>query len=420
MDHELVLELAGVSRQFGAVRALTRRQLRLPRRRGPRARRRERLGQVDAPRDRVRVRRPRSRHRHGSAGTAADARLAGAVAQARSGDGLPGRLVGPRRAGQEQPLLRRRASGARPTGAARSGRAQVLADFDLDLELFPDAPVGTLTMAERQLFEVAKALVTEPKVLLLDEPTTALGPDEVEALHRTVAGVRDARRRRGLRQPSAARSARGRRPDHGAPRRATPRNLRRRDDDRTAAGRTDRRPPVRGGVPAARAAVGRAPRRCSSSTRCRGSRSARSASRCTAARSWRSPAPRATASRNSSTRLAGRIPPRAGRVVCDGKELTLISTHEAVRAGIMLLPGDRKREALMGVLGVRVNATVQSLRRFSRFGRAAPAGRARRGARAHRPTRDPHPVARPAGRVPLRRQPAEGRRSRVRSSASRR
>ncbi len=66
--------------------------------------------------------------------------------------------------------------------------------------------------------------------------------------------------------------------------------------------------------------------------------------------------------------LAGRIPPRAGRVVCAGKELSLISTREAVGAGIMLLPGDRKREALMGVLGVRVNATVQSLRRFSRIG----------------------------------------------------
>jgi ribose transport system ATP-binding protein len=34
----------------------------------------------------------------------------------------------------------------------------------------------------------------------------------------------------------------------------------------------------------------------------------------------------------------------------------------------MLLPGNRKVEALMGVLGVRVNSTVQSLRRFSALG----------------------------------------------------
>ena len=65
--------------------------------------------------------------------------------------------------------------------------------------------------------------------------------------------------------------------------------------------------------------------------------------------------------------LAGRQPPKAGRVVCDGKELSPISTHEAVGAGIML-PGDRKHEALMPVLGVKVNATVQALRRFSLVG----------------------------------------------------
>jgi ribose transport system ATP-binding protein len=34
----------------------------------------------------------------------------------------------------------------------------------------------------------------------------------------------------------------------------------------------------------------------------------------------------------------------------------------------MLLPGDRKQEALMPVLGVRVNATVQSLKRFGVLG----------------------------------------------------
>ena len=36
--------------------------------------------------------------------------------------------------------------------------------------------------------------MNDPKVLLLDEPTTALGPDEVEALHRTIA----VRQRRGV------------------------------------------------------------------------------------------------------------------------------------------------------------------------------------------------------------------------------
>jgi ribose transport system ATP-binding protein len=66
--------------------------------------------------------------------------------------------------------------------------------------------------------------------------------------------------------------------------------------------------------------------------------------------------------------LAGRQPPKAGRVVCTGRELSLVSTHEAVRSGIMLLPGDRKHEALMPVLGVKVNATIQSLRRFSVLG----------------------------------------------------
>ena len=39
---------------------------------------------------------------------------------------------------------------------------RVLAEFDLDIELFPDAPAGALTLADRQLFEVAKALVIGP------------------------------------------------------------------------------------------------------------------------------------------------------------------------------------------------------------------------------------------------------------------
>ena len=57
---------------------------------------------------------------------------------------------------------------------------------DFKLRIPADALTGTLSLAERQMLEVGKALLARPKVLLLDEPTTALGPAEVEQLHALV------------------------------------------------------------------------------------------------------------------------------------------------------------------------------------------------------------------------------------------
>jgi ribose transport system ATP-binding protein len=54
--------------------------------------------------------------------------------------------------------------------------------------------------------------------------------------------------------------------------------------------------------------------------------------------------------------------------MCDGHELTLISPLDAVNAGILFLAGDRKHESLFPVLGVRNNATIQVLRKFSTLG----------------------------------------------------
>jgi ABC-type sugar transport system ATPase subunit len=76
-------------------------------------------------------------------------------------------------------------AGLRPTyGRMGQWAADRLADFELDIS--PAAPTRTLSLAERQLLEVVKALLAQPKVLLLDEPTTALGPEDVERLHTLV------------------------------------------------------------------------------------------------------------------------------------------------------------------------------------------------------------------------------------------
>ncbi|MFE5163552.1 sugar ABC transporter ATP-binding protein [Streptomyces sp. NPDC056697] len=57
---------------------------------------------------------------------------------------------------------------------------------ELGLDLDPDQPVGELSVAQQQLVEIAKALYTESRVLLLDEPTASLSPQEAERLFEVV------------------------------------------------------------------------------------------------------------------------------------------------------------------------------------------------------------------------------------------
>ena len=58
------------------------------------------------------------------------------------------------------------------------------------LGLDPDLPVRGLGMAERQLVEIAKALSIEVRVLLLDEPTSALSDREAERLFEIVEALK--------------------------------------------------------------------------------------------------------------------------------------------------------------------------------------------------------------------------------------
>jgi ABC-type sugar transport system ATPase subunit len=58
----------------------------------------------------------------------------------------------------------------------------------------------------------------------------------------------------------------------------------------------------------------------------------------------------------------------AGKASCDGAELNTRSPLAALRAGIVLLSGDRATESLFPVLSVRANTTIQVLRSLGSLG----------------------------------------------------
>ncbi|HLI06482.1 MAG TPA: sugar ABC transporter ATP-binding protein [Ktedonobacteraceae bacterium] len=66
---------------------------------------------------------------------------------------------------------------------------QLLASLGVSLD--PHTPVQGLSVAEQQLVEIAKALSLRARVLVLDEPTAALSPHEVEELFTIVKQLRE-------------------------------------------------------------------------------------------------------------------------------------------------------------------------------------------------------------------------------------
>jgi ribose transport system ATP-binding protein len=223
-----------------------------------------------------------------------------------------------------------------------------------------------LSLAQRQLLEVVKALLAKPKVLLLDEPTTALGPEEVAQLHalvleRSRAGV-------GIVYVS-----------HRLP---------------EVLGIADRISVLRDGVAQGTfdaagmseealvaLMIGR-PLQLAFPERVDAGRESEVVLEVSGLRGDRFGPIDLQVRKGEIVGIAGAegngqvqflralagVERPAGSVACTGRQLNAKSPLGALRAGIVLLSGDRTRESLFPVLSVRANTTIQVLRRLERIG----------------------------------------------------
>lgn len=241
---------------------------------------------------------------------------------------------------------------------------EIIDRYALDLD--PRAVVGDLSLAKRQFLEVIKALLSRPRVLLLDEPTTALGPGDVAHLQNITREV--ASQGTGVVYVS-----------HRLPEvlELADRVTVLRDGESQGTFRTEGLSqeriislmvgtslemefPTKPGLEDSREVVLSVDNLSGSSF---------------------GPV-RLTVRRGEIVGLAGAegngqreilralagFEPASGQMTLRGKRVRLNSPTAALNAGIMLLSGDRARESIFPVLGVRHNMTVQALDRFGKLG----------------------------------------------------
>ena len=60
----------------------------------------------------------------------------------------------------------------------------------LSIEIDPRVPVGSLSIAQQQMIEIAKAISIEAKILILDEPTAVLDANRVDTLFELIDRLR--------------------------------------------------------------------------------------------------------------------------------------------------------------------------------------------------------------------------------------
>ncbi|MEU0274296.1 sugar ABC transporter ATP-binding protein [Streptomyces sp. NPDC006307] len=254
-------------------------------------------------------------------------------------------------------------------------------------EIDPARPVGELSAAQRQIVSMARALSHDVRLIVMDEPSAALDPDETANLFRIVADLTadgvavvyishrlEEIRRIGDRVTVLKD---GRAVAGGLPAKSTPT----RDIVAMMTGRNveyvfPERPP------AGRALTGAPVLKVEGL--------ARTGEFAPVDLELRSGEIVGLAGLVGSGRseiletVYGARRPTAGRVLVDGRPLRPGSVRAAVRAGIGLAPEERKAQGLLMLESVTRNVSVSSLPRFARAGwldRTAERGAARRATR---------------------------------------
>jgi ribose transport system ATP-binding protein len=240
---------------------------------------------------------------------------------------------------------------------------KILAEYELGIRA--SARIETVSAAHRQLLEVVQALLTDPKVLLLDEPTTALGHSDVQRLHALIRSLASS----GMgvvyvshRLPEVLEVA-----------------------DRV----TVLRDGVSQGTYEAAAIseadvvammIGRPLEMAFPAVS--GDASGETLLQVSKLVGHRFGPVDLELKRGEIVGIAGAegngqvqfiralaaVEPSHGRVTCAGRRVRLTTPPGAIRAGLILLSADRKQESIFTALSVRANATLQVLRRYARLG----------------------------------------------------